>query len=219
MTAVPNCTSAIGTLSYTASNTSVVLFLHQHHRQDGDRHRRAARHHRYYRHRGLSGSSAGYFSTCPPKSISVTLANGETSGTITQGITQNMVTAVTDTNGNPITGLALDYQSTDPIDISVSSQGAITTSYPGVASIYAVCQPSTCNPSPINQVGLYGTGLAVSSNPVTVTVPGTASDYAWFAAPGQSQYFMPVRAALGHRRRPGAPALRAELHGDGPAGQ
>ncbi len=198
LTAVPNCTSAIGPLSYTASNTSVVSFpltnttgntVTVTAAQPGTTAITATV--------ALSGSSAGYFSTCPPKSISVTLANGETSGTITQGITQNMVTAVTDTNGNPITGLALDYQSTDPIDISVSSQGAITTSYPGVASIYAVCQPSTCNPSPINQVGLYGTGLAVSSNPVTVTVPGTASDFAWFAAPGQSQYFSPVQLLSG----------------------
>jgi hypothetical protein len=33
-----------------------------------------------------SGSSAGYFSTCPPQSIKVTLASGATTGTITQGV-------------------------------------------------------------------------------------------------------------------------------------
>jgi hypothetical protein len=93
--------------------------------------------------------------------------------------------------------LALDYQSTDPIDISVSSSGAISTAYPGVASVYAICQPSTCNPSPINKVGLFGTGLSVSSNSVTITTPGTASDYAWFSAPGQSQYFIPIELLTG----------------------
>ena len=101
-----------------------------------------------------SGSSAGYFSTCPPKSISVTLANGSTSGTVTQGVQQNLITTVTDTNGNPITGLTLDYQSTNPLDISASASGGITASFPGAASVYAICQPATCNPAPINQIGL-----------------------------------------------------------------
>ncbi|MGD0939091.1 MAG: hypothetical protein ABR905_05205 [Terracidiphilus sp.] len=157
-----------------------------------------------------SGSSAGYFSTCPPKSISVTLANGETQGTITQGVTQNLVTTVYDTNvtqcpptstnptgGCPLTGLLLDYQSTDPIDISANTTGSITTSFPGVASVYAICQPTTCNPSPINKIGLFGTGLPVASNPVVITTPGTASDYVWFGAPGQSQYIVPIELLTG----------------------
>jgi hypothetical protein len=120
------------------------------------------------------------------------LANGSTSGTITQGVTQNLVTSATDTHGNLLTGLSLTYQSTDPIDISAGSSGAITTSLPGVASVYAICQPPSCNPSPINEAGVYGTGLPISSNPVTITTPGTASDDVWFAAPGQSQYIIPV---------------------------
>jgi len=145
-----------------------------------------------------SGSTAGYFSTCPPHSISVTL-NGGTNATVTKGVQQNMVTTVLDTNLQPITGLSLDYQSTDPMDISVSSTfaGAVTANYPGEASVYAICQPPNCNPSPINEVGLYGTGLSVSSNPVTITVPGTASEYLWLAAPGQSQYFVPVELLTG----------------------
>ena len=114
-------------------------------------------------------------------------------------VQQNLVTSVIDINGNTITGLSLDYQSTDPIDISVNSNsaGAITASYPGVASVYAICQPPNCNPSPINEVGLYGTGLSVSSNPVSITVPGTASEYLWLAAPGQSQYFVPGELLTG----------------------
>ncbi len=62
-------------------------------------------------------------------------------------MTQNLTTTIIDTNGNTITGLLLDYQSTDPIDISVGNS-AITTNFPGVASVYAICQPTTCNPSP-----------------------------------------------------------------------
>ncbi len=144
-----------------------------------------------------SGSSAGYFSTCPPASIQLTLANGEKTGTVTQGVTENLVTTVTDSLGNPITGLNLDYQSTDPIDITAGSSGAIATAFPGVASVYAICQPPTCNPAPINEVGVYGTGLSVSSNPVTITTPGTASDYIWISAPGQSQYIVPVDRQTG----------------------
>ena len=138
-----------------------------------------------------SGSSAGYFSTCPPQSINVTLANGDTSGTITQGVQQNLTTTVTDTKGSAITGLTLDYQSTNPINITAGASGAISTRFPGVASITAICQPPTCNPSPINQIGLSGTGLPISSGPVRVTTPGTTSNYVFFAAPGKSQYFVP----------------------------
>jgi hypothetical protein len=143
------------------------------------------------------GSSAGYFSTCPPASIKLTLANNQTKGTITQGVTQNLTTTILDTQGNPITGLTLDYQSTDPVDISAANGGSVTTSFPGVASVYAICQPTTCNPAPIDQVGVFGTGLSVSSNPVTITTPGTASQYVWYAAPGESQYVVPVELLTG----------------------
>jgi hypothetical protein len=145
-----------------------------------------------------SGSSAGYFSTCPPQSISLTLENGATTGTVTQGFTQNLTTTIIDTQGNPITGLTLDYQSTDPIDVTTGTGGSIQANFAGTASVYAVCQPTTCNPGPINEVGLYGTGLSVTSNPVTITVPGTASDYVWFAAPGLSQYFVPIQLLTGN---------------------
>ena len=66
-----------------------------------------------------------------------------------------------------------------------------------MASVYAICQPSSCNPSPLSEIGLFGTGLPISSNPVTITTPGTASDYAWYSAPGQSQYVFPVELISG----------------------
>jgi hypothetical protein len=197
VSSVPSCTAAIGTLTYsvgdagiaTITSTTTTNNVTITAEQPGTTAITASV--------ALSGSSAGYFSTCPPKSISVTLANNATSGTITQGETENLVTTILDTNGKSITGLTLDYQSTDPVDISASSAGVITTSFPGVASVYAICQPSTCNPSPINEVGLYGTGLSVSSNSVTITTPGTSSDYIWLSAPGQSQYFTPVQLLTG----------------------
>lgn len=190
---IPSCSTAIGALTYnvgTASVASINSVTNQiTAEQPGTTVITASV--------AGSGSSAGYFSTCPPESISVTLANGSTVGTITKGATQNLVTTVKDTNGVTITGLTLDYQSTDPVDISVGAAGAVSTAFPGVASVNAICQPATCNPSPINEVGLYGTGLAISSNPVTITTPGTASDYVWFSAPGQSQYVIPVELISG----------------------
>ena len=165
VSSVPSCSNSLGTLGYNVNTTQVASI-------------NASTNEITALYPGTTavtafltgtGSTAGYFSTCPPKSISVTLANGTTSGSITQGVTQNLVTTVTDTNGQAITGLTLDYQSTDPIDIAAGSGGAVTTSFPGQASVYAICQPSVCNPAPINVVGLNGTGLSVSSNAVNIS--------------------------------------------------
>ncbi len=192
VTSVPSCSTAIGTLSYNAGSTSIASINPETNQITAELPGTTV----ITASVAGSGSSAGYFSTCPPKSISVTL-NGGTSGTVTQGVQQNLVTTVLDTNGNPITGLTLDYQSTNPIDITTSSAGAISAIFPGASSVYAICQPATCNPAPINQVGLYGTGLSVSSNAVDITTPGTASSYVWYAAPGRSQYFVPVELLSG----------------------
>ena len=193
LSSIPDCSAAIGTLSYNVGSGSVAIINSETNQLTAKLPGTTA----ITASIAGSGSSAGYFSTCPPQKISVTLANGSTTGTVTQGVQQNLVTTVTDTKGATISGLLLNYQSTNPIDISAGSTGGITASFPGAASVYAICQPSSCNPSPINEVGLYGTGLSVSSNPVSVTTPGTASAYMWFSAPGKSQYFIPVELLTG----------------------
>jgi hypothetical protein len=193
LSSIPSCTSSIGTLTYTGGTAGVANINPETNEIVAQLPGTTA----ITASIAGSGSSAGYFSTCPPASISVTLANGQTSGTITQGVQQNLTTTVIDTNGVIITGLLLDYQSTDPIDITATSAGGITTNFPGEASVYASCQPTFCNPAPINQIGVNGTGLSISSNPVTITTPGTASDYLWFSAPGQSQYFIPIELLSG----------------------
>ena len=187
---VPSCSTAIGNLSYISQNTSIATI-------DEFGVITAVLPGTTYITASVagSGSSAGYFSTCPPAKINVSL-NGSTSGTVTQGVTQNLVTTITDTNGNTIQGLTLDYQSTNPLDISAGTGGAVTANFAGEASVYAVCQPSTCNPSPIDKVGVNQTGTSITSNPVTITTPGIASDYVWMSSP-QSQYFIPVELISG----------------------
>jgi hypothetical protein len=193
VTSVPTCSSSVGTMSYAVSSSSVATI-------DSTTNVITA---------NLPGttlitatlsqttSSAGYFSTCPPESIALTLSGGGTKGTVTQGTTQSLTSAVTDTRGNAISGLSLTYESTNPVAVS-DSGSSITTSYPGVSSLVATCQPSNCNPAPTDKFGLYGTGLSIASNPVTVIVPGSTSDYVWFGAPNQSQYFASISMITGN---------------------
>jgi hypothetical protein len=186
----PSCSTAIGNLAYTAQ-TPTIASIDQFGVITADLPGTT------YITASVagSGSSAGYFSTCPPASINVTL-NGQTSGTVTQGVTQNLTTSIIDTKGATIQGLTLDYQSTNPLDISAGASGAITANFAGQATVYAVCQPTTCNPAPIDKIGVNQTGTSITSNSVTITTPGVASSYIWLASP-QSQYFVPVELLTG----------------------
>ncbi|MGA7832898.1 MAG: hypothetical protein WCA21_18220 [Terracidiphilus sp.] len=197
VTSIPNCTAALGTFNYSVGNSSIANLATNTTTnqvtitagQPGTTPITASV--------AGSGSSAGFFSTCPPESITLTLEDGSTSGIINPGTTQNLKTTVLDTQGKPITGMELDYQSTDPIDITAGASGAISVTLPGQASVYAICQPSSCNFAPVYDLGLFGTGLPLSSNPVNITTKGAASNYLWFSAPGQSQYMIPVELFAG----------------------
>ena len=157
-----------------------------------------------------SSSSAGFFSTCPPKSITLTTVGSTTAPTapvsIAQNTTQNLVATVLDTNNNPITNLALEYVSTNPTVIPTAGAG-ITPSYPGAATITAICQPSTitgidCNPSAFNQIGLFGNGLPVTSNPVQINGTGTGNSTILYVASTQSQYIQPIDFTLNTQPSP-----------------
>jgi trimeric autotransporter adhesin len=136
---------------------------------------------------GIS-SSAGSFSTCPPRSITLA-ANGGSNVIVNPNTPVPITATVVDTNGTTITGVQLNFVSTDPRTIGVSAASGITSIFPGAASVYAVCQPGACNPAPIDHIGLNGTGTPVASNTLSVTSPGTSTSLLWLASP-LSQYFV-----------------------------
>jgi trimeric autotransporter adhesin len=138
-----------------------------------------------------AGSSAGSFSTCPPTSIQLSVPLGTTSVTVNPNNTQPINALVMDKNGTILTGVPLEFVSTTPTTIPAAAAGSVTPTFPGAAAITAICQPPACNPSPLNQVGLYGNGKAVTSNPIQVTAPGINSTDLYIAST-QSLYLVPV---------------------------
>ncbi len=137
-------------------------------------------------------STAGYFFTCPPKSIALSVGTtGQTSVTVNTNNIQPLTTTVLDTQGNPITGLSLIYSSNDPINIPVSNSGSVAPVYPSDAAIVAQCLPGICNPAPQNEIANLSSGLPIASNPVDVHTPGPSSNILYMSSP-QSYNFVPV---------------------------
>ena len=137
-----------------------------------------------------AASSAGFFSTCPPQSI--TLSAPSTNGNpivVNQNNQQPLVVTAVDTSPQhaPITGLSLQFVSTAPNTIPASS--TVTPILAGAADIFAICEPPTCNSSPYNQIGLFGNGKPVVSNPISITSPGTNSTVLYMAST-QSRYIV-----------------------------
>ncbi len=172
-----------------------------------------------------TSSAAGYFYTCPPRSLALQLnsstgvpVNPDGSITVTAGNPQTVNAVLTDVNGvgiTPLSGSGPDYSSTLPQQVSVSSTGTVTTTLSGVATVTGICQPgaptsttttsastsstasgNSCNPTPLNQLGTFGTGLPITGNPLVVRAPGTNNTQLWAAAPNSLQ-FTPFDLALG----------------------
>ena len=141
-----------------------------------------------------ASSSVGFYSTCPPATIVLAPAGTTAAPTaplaLSQNIATDLVTTVTDVNKVPITNLSLEYESTNPVTVPVN--GAIVTpTFPGSAAITAICQPPTCNSSPIGQIGLFGNGLAVTSNPVLVNATGSGNSTVLYIGSTNSLYLQP----------------------------
>jgi len=136
-----------------------------------------------------TATNAGIFATCPPASIALQNPDDPTANSVSVPILteQPLNTKVLDTNGNIITGLTLEFNSTNPQTVPTAAGGSVTPQFPGSVNVTAVCQPSSCNPAPFSQLGLYGTGKAITSNPITVIAPGTSSTVVYMGSTS-SQY-------------------------------
>ncbi len=137
-----------------------------------------------------SGSTAGFFSTCPAQSIVLTSNGSENPINLGLNNTAPFTATVLDTNQRPITGLSLEYTSTSPQTIPTSGN-TVEPVFPGSATITAVCQPGTCNPSPFSQLGYLGNGTALTSNGIVVNAAGTSSTVLYIGSTS-SQYLYPV---------------------------
>jgi hypothetical protein len=136
-----------------------------------------------------AGSSAGFFSTCPPSSIALSAPGFTADATVNPNNPLPLNAIVKDTHGVILTGLTLEYVSTTPT--TIPGESTITPLFPGSAGITAICEPPACNPSPFNQIGLFGNGTPVVSNNLKVTAPGKNSTVLYIAST-QSQYIVPV---------------------------
>ncbi len=146
-----------------------------------------------------SSSSAGFFATCPPASI-VLSAAGQTGPptaplNVPTSTAQSIVATVTDTAGNPVTSIPLQYVSTAPVVVPASGS-VITPQFPGSAAVTAICQPPNCNSAPFNEIGLFGTGTLVTSNPVQINSTGAGITTVLYIASTGSQYLQPVDFTL-----------------------
>lgn len=145
-------------------------------------------------------SAAGFFSTCPPVKINLTV-NGGTTGTVKPSSPQTVVASAVDQNGHTVNGLALNFASTEPQNLAVSGTGLVTSTFPSHATITAICQPPDCNPAPVNLVGTLGNGMPIAGNTVTINSPGRVSDQVWMAS-SQSPYFSEVDLTTGGTAAP-----------------
>jgi len=139
-----------------------------------------------------SGNTAGFFSTCPPASIVLTATGKGTSDDInvSLNVPQSFSTQVLDSKGSPITGISLEYESTNQQTVPTSGN-SVTPIFPGSGTITAVCQPGTCNPAPFSQINYQGNGVALTSNGITVNTAGTSSTVIYIGSTS-SQYLYPV---------------------------
>ena len=150
-----------------------------------------------------SALNAGFVSTCPPASITLSpVGQAAVNGGINVAVNSPQAFTVTaiDTKGVTLQNLSLEFNSTLPVNFPTNSS-TVTAAYPGTATITAVCQPPTCNPSPFSQIGYLGNGVPVTSNGVTVTAPGTSSDVLYMGSLN-SQYLVSKDFTTGNQAAP-----------------
>ena len=130
-----------------------------------------------------AASSAGFISTCPPTSITLTTPGATTNPVVVnENNPQALQVTAVDQNKVSLTGLSLEYVSTSPTTIPAGANGAVTPVLAGAASIAAICQPPECNSAAYSQIGLFGNGKPITSNSVNITTPGTNGTVLYMAS-------------------------------------
>jgi trimeric autotransporter adhesin len=113
------------------------------------------------------------FSTCAVQSIALAVTDGTTNTiNVVSGSGKSVTATVVDTQGNTITGVPLTWSSSTPGTVSVSSEGAVTTSQAGGGTVVASCTPPTCNIGLKPLLPIYpesAVAVVVAPTPTTTT--------------------------------------------------
>ncbi len=138
-----------------------------------------------------TSSAAGYFYTCPPASISLSLVGSDGSQsangpvTITGGNPQTISAVITSSvppgSGEtpvvitPAAGTGPDFTSTLPQQIAVNSTGTVSSTFPGTATITGICQPGAPPATTVSttSAATASTSTGLSCNPAPLNVLGT----------------------------------------------
>jgi hypothetical protein len=115
-----------------------------------------------------TSSAPASFTTCPVVSLSLAVSGGsDNSFSLAQASTQQLTATAIDSNNKTITITSgrLNYDSSVPNAVTVTTSGLATATNPGTAAIVASCAPPFCNN------GLF----PVYSNVVTGTTQGTTA--------------------------------------------
>jgi hypothetical protein len=139
-------------------------------------------------------AAAGIYSTCAPASMALALPSSTASViSVPVGQKAQLELNVLDSTNAPITLSGLTYTSTNPRTLSIIN-GSVDPTFGGSGDVYAACLPPACNPSPIDDIGLFatttasaasavsgGNGVPLISNPITVVTPGTETQIGYVA--------------------------------------
>jgi trimeric autotransporter adhesin len=109
------------------------------------------------------------FVTCPVQQITLEADNTPVNSlSFNSSGSKTLTAVVVDTSGTTITGVPLTWTSSRPTSVTVTN-GAVSGSKPGGATVIASCTPPTCN------LGFQPSLPIYPINPVAVSVTGTSA--------------------------------------------
>lgn len=101
------------------------------------------------------GATLNFFETCPVQNVVLQVGpagsqqTGQTTFSVTKGISETVTATVTDVFGNQLSKVPLTWSATQPGSVSIASgclqSCTVSTPQPGSGSVTASCSPPTCN--------------------------------------------------------------------------